>query len=415
MALRPDIIMSGRQPNIVNALRGGAEAAAMQNQVMRQNRLAEFYDQQGAALVQGDQGAINAYARMDPQGAMGMKDTQERLKMARAQGRRQAEQYAMQMDAAEAAAQAEQLKRAIAGGLQAQTPEQWDQFVASMGADNLVGQFENRELIASQYLGIADALEQAAGPGSAKPGNDYERYVARETAAGRQPMDEFAYRRAIEATKGDGMAFRQTLPDGSVVEWGSRGLPDRQDVSVGDVYNPGEVNATVSLIDEILDSPALDRITGAVEGGGGNDIDEFNMVQRAYYGSEGLSTIEKINQLQSRSWLAARAMLKGGGPITDYESRKAEAAVARLSRAKDKPEFEAALNDLRDAITEGMAKLEAANRGGNQSGGTTTGSTGGGTATGGKFDNMSLEQLRQNLPQTEEEAAEWNRRWDALQ
>ena len=71
-----------------------------------------------------------------------------------------------------------------------------------------------------------------------------------------------------------------------------------------------------------------------------------------------MATIARIGQLQSNAWLSARAMLKGGGAITDYESKKAEAAVARLERPKDAKEFKQALKDLRDAITEGEAKLK---------------------------------------------------------
>jgi hypothetical protein len=52
-------------------------------------------------------------------------------------------------------------------------------------------------------------------------------------------------------------------------------------------------------------------------------------------------------------------MLKGGGAITDYESKKAEGAMARLSRATGDVEFKEALKDLRDAITEGQRKLAA--------------------------------------------------------
>ena len=56
-------------------------------------------------------------------------------------------------------------------------------------------------------------------------------------------------------------------------------------------------------------------------------------------------------------------MLKGGGAITDYESRKAEAAMARLSRVQDEASFKSALKDLKDAIIEGQAKLDAAAKG----------------------------------------------------
>jgi hypothetical protein len=97
--------------------------------------------------------------------------------------------------------------------------------------------------------------------------------------------------------------------------------------------------------------------------GGGNKISDMNMTQRLAYGQEGLGLIERIGQLQSNAWLSARQMLKGGGAITDYESQKAEAAVARLERPKSEEEFKLALKDLRDAIVEGEAKLRASQGG----------------------------------------------------
>jgi hypothetical protein len=138
----------------------------------------------------------------------------------------------------------------------------------------------------------------------------------------------------------------------------SGGVPGT--MGVGQTFNPADVNTALGLITQIHDSPDLPRVTGPVGGGGGNDVEQLNVMQRAYYGSGGLATIEKIGQLQGQSWLAARDMLKGGGPITDYESRKAEQAGARLSRVKDEKDYQAALADLHDAIREGMIKLRDA-------------------------------------------------------
>lgn len=129
-----------------------------------------------------------------------------------------------------------------------------------------------------------------------------------------------------------------------------------------------DAESVISLIDEIAKDPALPGVTGAYEGGGGNNVDEFGFGRRAYYGDKGLAVIQKIAQLQGNAWLGARALLKGGGAITDYESRKAESAMARLSRAQGDAEFKAALKDLKDAIRDGMAKLNGAGGSGSQAG-----------------------------------------------
>lgn len=165
----------------------------------------------------------------------------------------------------------------------------------------------------------------------------------------------------------DGRFYPITPPKGTSIEVDASGnvrivegagVGAASDPMVGDVYNPGEVKSTLELINEIQADPNLERVTGSLMGGGGNDVSQLSVAQRAYYGDAGLALIQKINQLQSRSWLAARQMLKGGGPITDYESRKAEAAVARLERVQGTEEFQEALADLQSAITEGLAKLE---------------------------------------------------------
>ena len=160
-------------------------------------------------------------------------------------------------------------------------------------------------------------------------------------------------------------------PDGQVqftqgVGVGGTGAP-----TVGQVYNPNEIQSVIGMIDQIATDPNLPNVVGqkAVVLGGGNKISDMNMTQRLAYGQEGLGLIERIGQLQSNAWLSARQMLKGGGAITDYESQKAEAAVARLERPKSEGEFKQALKDLRDAITSGEAKLRASQGGAPATGG----------------------------------------------
>lgn len=63
-----------------------------------------------------------------------------------------------------------------------------------------------------------------------------------------------------------------------------------------------------------------------------------------------------------RSWLSARAGLKGGGPITDYESNKAENAVSMMKGALekgDKAQYLAAVEEYEYWIKQGFAKLQS--------------------------------------------------------
>ena len=207
-----------------------------------------------------------------------------------------------------------------------------------------------------------------AGPGEGdKPLTEIAKLKA-DLDAGRITPEEYDLALQRMAPKGTSI---EVGADGSVrfIEGVGAGAAPGERIS----YSPTEVQAALDMIDAIAADPNLPRVTGTVEGGGGNDVDALNIMQRVYYGSGGVSLIEKIGQLQNTTWLAAREMLKGGGAITDYESKKAEAAMSRMSRTKDEKEFQAALTDLRDAIVEGQRKIEAA-RGGaatQPSGGTT--------------------------------------------
>ena len=64
----------------------------------------------------------------------------------------------------------------------------------------------------------------------------------------------------------------------------------------------------------------------------------------------------------NRAFLEAREVLRGGGQITDFESRKAESAITNMQGAMekgDKAQFERALTDFEAAIKAGYAKLQA--------------------------------------------------------
>ncbi|SDY75729.1 hypothetical protein [Citreimonas salinaria] len=172
------IPMMGTQPNVVNALAGGAQAASAVNMVRRQNALTDLYEQQGPGIMSGDPNALNALAQLSPQDALGIQNSQqimdvrgqenaradEQLQLAREQARRQAEAQAAQLSAAERASELEALQRGLAGAAAINDPQQWDSYMQSLGLEQMVGQFDNREIAFASALGIKDALERAAGP-----------------------------------------------------------------------------------------------------------------------------------------------------------------------------------------------------------------------------------------------------------
>lgn len=157
MALDPRIILAGQAPNVFDSFTQGQAAG-------RQNALADLYKNQGGAIMAGDPNALNALAQFDPQAATGVQQQQFGFEQAKLEAMRAAEAHAAKMSAAEAAQAAVEIERAVAGGMAAQTPEQWDAFVAPIAPD-LVGQFGNRDMIAQSYMGVAEVMKQRAAGG----------------------------------------------------------------------------------------------------------------------------------------------------------------------------------------------------------------------------------------------------------
>lgn len=393
--------------NPVAAMMQGQMAAQGVNDIRRNNALNRLYQEQGPAIAAGDPQGINALAQLDPMAAAdlrmagarekradrGLQIDEERLGMAKQQARLAAEQMMQAGRAAEVQAEAEQTRRIVEdmgtalgrGDLQTfealkgtlgddfagMSPETFPAFAAVAGA-SVSGMYDAMDAATPKpdYVTINDQIVDRNAPGgpAAVPVSGLEPPKPSFRAATPEEAAEYgATAGQIDEKTGrfhpinppKGMKIESDGKGGFVLTEGPGVNATGQDVTVGEVYNPSEVDQTIALIEDIMNDPALSRVTGPIEGGGGNDVRELNLMQRTYYGDKGLSVIQKINQLQSRAWMAARQMLKGGGPITDYESRKAEAAVARLERAQGDAEFKAALKDLLDAIKTGREKLEA--------------------------------------------------------
>ena len=63
-------------------------------------------------------------------------------------------------------------------------------------------------------------------------------------------------------------------------------------------------------------------------------------------GTQAFDFKTRLEQMQGKQFLEAYQQLKGGGTITEIEGNKAEAAMARLSRAQTEPAFDGALDEF---------------------------------------------------------------------
>jgi hypothetical protein len=111
---------------------------------------------------------------------------------------------------------------------------------------------------------------------------------------------------------------------------------------------------TIKQIDEFAKSEGFNEVFGA--------LDQFR--PNWTMSDKGRDALTKFKQLSGRAFLEGRSMLKGGGAITDFESNKAEMAIARLERSLSEDDAKAALEEFKDAVREGAAKLRAKAAGG---------------------------------------------------
>lgn len=92
-----------------------------------------------------------------------------------------------------------------------------------------------------------------------------------------------------------------------------------------------------------------------------------------------------LEQANGGAFMQARQGLKGGGQITDYEGRRAEAAYSKMdaaSKSGDKAKFLEALDEFEQAVEQGYQKLQAVANSTPGGGSFATGGVGGGPSAG---------------------------------
>lgn len=110
-----------------------------------------------------------------------------------------------------------------------------------------------------------------------------------------------------------------------------------------------KTNRTIQKIDEFMNSKGFNEVFGV--------MDQYR--PNWTMSDAGRESLSRFKQLSGEAFLEGRVMLKGGGAITDFESAKAESAIARLERSLNENDAKAALNDFKDAVRAGAEKLKA--------------------------------------------------------
>jgi hypothetical protein len=108
------------------------------------------------------------------------------------------------------------------------------------------------------------------------------------------------------------------------------------------------VGVALKTVDSIRNHPGRDNATGLF--GSVTRIPGYGFMPST--SARGFESF--LDQAKGQTFLEAFNALRGGGQITQVEGEKATAALARLDRAQNKSDFEAALNDLQDILKTGL-------------------------------------------------------------
>lgn len=171
------IILQGQPVDVIGAMGRGNELAAQTNALRAQTDMRNLYRTQGANILAGDQGALNALAGIDPmaaidaqKGQLGMQSTrldmqatQQRMDVLSREEQRAIEAFKAEKGAAAAAAAAAQIEDSVRMGMAIPDAASWDAFM-SQNAPELVGQFANRQALAARYMSMAEVLKMNDAP-----------------------------------------------------------------------------------------------------------------------------------------------------------------------------------------------------------------------------------------------------------
>lgn len=169
MALNPSIILAGQPVDAIGAMGRGTELAAQTNALRTQNDLANLYRTQGAGILAGDQGALNALAGIDPMSALqvqstrqGIRMNEEQLKLSYENARLRGLEYAATLDERARQEEAAKLEQGLSGAAffyQKGDRAGYEAFLAQNGLDPAQFPFEAFPAHAAGIKGAMDALK----------------------------------------------------------------------------------------------------------------------------------------------------------------------------------------------------------------------------------------------------------------
>lgn len=214
--------------SILESFLAGKKARRTEDAAAQINAMQQYIGQNGQAIMGGDQNALGKLAGFGAEGlsmAMNVQGNvqdrqmrQEELAYTRdrravedgredQQWQMQVEEYKAGKTAAELAAEAAKIEEGVKMALAAPSPEAFDAMMGQLGMPDMVGQFENREMLAARYMSVADILKANEPPQPlSTPGK-----IAADVAAGLIPEGTEATPETVVNVGGEGDKFYETL------------------------------------------------------------------------------------------------------------------------------------------------------------------------------------------------------------
>lgn len=185
--LDASIILQGQSPNILGALAQSNEMAGMQKDRLHTQGYRNMLEANGAGIMAGDQGAMNALAMYDPSAALGVQAQRqslafsaEEMQMRREEGKRRATEAfasaASTLTAEQLAQEQDQITKGLSGAAffyQNQDRAGYDNFLAQNGMDPAEFPFEQFPAHAAMFEGALEAMQTFAPP-SVDPNDRYK-------------------------------------------------------------------------------------------------------------------------------------------------------------------------------------------------------------------------------------------------
>lgn len=334
--LDSNIILQGQPVNLLGAMQAGQGLAAQRMEFDRQREYQNMLAQNGAGILAGDAGAMNALAGYDPAAAMNIQNTRQSMQHSQrnmdklsAEEARSIAEYKRKMSAEEAAAEATRIEQGVKMGLSARSPQEWDAMMAQVSPD-MVGMFDRREMLANRYMTIADILKRNEPPqplsSEGKLAADVRAGLVSQDALGPKPtndMLEFQY-----AQKTPGFAeFQQGQKRAGATTINTGGGSDKQ---VFDAMAESAASARSALQGQAALKEAKAALQSGIISGAGADMRLGMRKVGAYFGITDPAIIQNTETFRSAIAPQVAALMKatvGSTQISNADREFAEKAA----------------------------------------------------------------------------------------